>query len=119
MRKGITITNDHGWTIEQLQAHEKTIKKTSMAKRVAVIRLIMQGYYAIQVAELLNVHRETISSYVKKFNHGGMEALLHRKYSPGKPSFLSPEMEQEVRRMIEHSTPAEERYGCDSRWDTR
>ena len=53
--------------------------------------LIMQGYYAIQVAELLNVHRETISSYVKKFNHGGMEALIHRDYSPGKPPFLSPE----------------------------
>jgi transposase len=119
MRKGLTITNDHGWTVEQLQAHEKTIKKVTMAKRVAVIRLIMQGYYAIQVAELLNVHRETISDYVKKFNHGGMEALLHRKYSPGKPPFLSPETEQEVRRMLEHSTPTEEGYGCESCWDTR
>ena len=63
MRKGITITNDHGWTIEQLQTQEKTIKKASMAKRVAIIRLVMQGYYAIQVAVLLNVHRET--------KHGG------------------------------------------------
>ena len=119
MRKGVTITNDHGWTIEQLQAYEKTIKNASMAKRVAVIRLVMQGYYAIQVAELLNVHRETISSYVKKFNQGGMNALLHREYSSGKPPFLSPEEEQEVRRMIEHSTPAEEGYGCESCWDTR
>jgi transposase len=119
MRKGITITNDHGWTIEQLQAHEKTIKKASMAKRVAIIRLVMQGYYAIQVAELLNVHRETISSYVKKFNQGGMEALLHRGYSSGKPAFLSLEEEKEVRRMIEHSTPVEEGYGCESCWDTR
>jgi len=119
MRKGVTITNNHGWTIEQLQAHEKTMKKASMAKRVAVIRLIMQGYYAIQVADLLNVHRETISTYVKKFNQGGMEALIHRDYSPGKPSFLSPEEEQEVRQMIEHSTPAEEGYGCESCWDTR
>src|SRR6476620_3697155 len=81
MRKGLTITNDHGWTVEILQAHEKTIKKASMAKRVAVIRMIMQGYYASQVAELLNVHRETISSYVKKFNQGGMESLIHRDYS--------------------------------------
>jgi transposase len=119
MGKGLVITNDHGWTIEQLQVHEKTIKKASMAKRVAVIRLIMEGYYAIQVAELLNVHRETISTYVKKFNHGGMEALIHRDYSPGKPSFLSLEEEQEVRRMIENSTPAEEGYGCESCWDTR
>jgi transposase len=119
MRKGVTITNDHGWTVEQLQMHEKTIKKASMAKRVAVIRLIMQGYYAIQVAELLNIHRETISIYVNKFNHGGMGSLIHRDYSPGKPPLLSSEQEKEIRRMIEHSTPAEERYGCESCWDTR
>ena len=43
----------------------------------------MKGYYAIQVAELLHIHRETISDYVKKFNEGGMETLLHRKYAPG------------------------------------
>ena len=36
MRKGVTITNDHGWTIEQLQVHEKTIKKASMATRFAI-----------------------------------------------------------------------------------
>ncbi|MDQ0221234.1 helix-turn-helix domain-containing protein [Peribacillus cavernae] len=76
-----------------------------MAKRVAVIRLIMQGYYGIQVAVLLNLHREIISSYDKKFHQGGMKALLHRDYSSGKPPFLSPEEEQEVKRMIEHSTP--------------
>lgn len=58
-----------------------------MAKRVIVIRLIMQGYYVIQVAELLNIHRETISDYVKKFNEGGMETLLHRKYAPGRRAY--------------------------------
>ncbi|WP_442853555.1 helix-turn-helix domain-containing protein [Bacillus sp. FJAT-27231] len=29
-------------------------------------------------ARLLNVHRDTVSAYIKKFNRGGMEALLHR-----------------------------------------
>lgn len=119
MGKGLTISNDHGWTLEQLQAHEKTIKKASMAKRVAVVRLIMQGYYAIEVAELLNIHRGTIAEYVKKFNQGGMDSLLHRKYSPGKPPLVSAEQEAELRQMIEHSTPAEEGYGCETSWDTR
>lgn len=62
------------------------------------------------------VHRETISSYVKKFIHGGIETF---KYSPGKPPFLSLEMEQEVRRMLEYSTPEEEGYDCESCWDIR
>ena len=45
-----------------------------------------------------------------------MDALLHRKYSPGRP-FLSPD--QEVREMIEHRTPVEEGDGCESSWNTR
>ena len=115
MGKGLQITNTHGWTVESLQEQERAIHKTSMAKRVTVIRLLMQGYYAIQIAELLNIHRETISDYAKKFNEGGMEALLHRNYAPGRRPYLLPEEEQEVRRMLESSTPAEGQT-C---WDTR
>ncbi|MFJ5621681.1 helix-turn-helix domain-containing protein [Peribacillus loiseleuriae] len=95
MGKGIQIANTHGWTVERLQAYEKTIQKASMARRIATIRLLMQGYYAIQVVELLNLHRETVSEYVKKFNTGGMEGLLHREYAPGRRAYLSPEEEQE------------------------
>jgi transposase len=119
MRKGVTIQNSHGWTLEQVKAYEKTVKKASMAKRVAVIRLMMEGHYAMEAAQLLNVHRDTVSAYVKKFNQGGMEALLHRGSSPGKPPLLSPGQEAEVKRMIEHSTPAEEGYGCETCWDTQ
>ncbi|MEH7463646.1 winged helix-turn-helix domain-containing protein [Bacillus thuringiensis] len=119
MRKGLQITNTHGWTVEQLQKQEKIVKRASMAKRVTVIRLIMQGYYAIQVAKLLNIHRETISEYVKKFNAGGMDELLNRGYAPGRIPYLTAEEEGEVRRMMTFSTPAEEGYGCETSWDTR
>lgn len=78
----------------------------------------MQGYYAIQVAEFLHLHRETVSEYVKNFNEDGMEGLLHRKYARGRCAYLSPEEEQDVRRMLECSTLAEEGYGCESCWDT-
>lgn len=49
-----------------------------MARRVTTIRLLMQGYYAIQVAELLHLHHETVSEYVKKFNEGGIGHMLKR-----------------------------------------
>lgn len=74
-----------------------------MAKRVAVVRLIMQGHYAFEIAGWLNIHRQTVSKYVKKFNQGGMDSLLHREYAPGKTPFLSPE----------------EGYGCETCRDTR
>ena len=48
-----------------------------------------------------------------------MEALLYRKYAPGRRPDLLPEEVQEVRRMLESSTLAEEGYGCQTCWDTR
>ena len=36
----------------------------------------------------LHLHRETVSEYVKKFNEGGIEGLLHRKYAPGRRAYL-------------------------------
>lgn len=97
-KKGLQITNDHGWTIERLQEQERKMKKANMAKRIAVIRLIMQGYLGIQVAELLNLHRETVSIYVQKFTQGGMDALLERRYAPGRKPYLSPEEERELKK---------------------
>nr|WP_027410583.1 IS630 family transposase [Anoxybacillus tepidamans] len=118
-KKGLQITNDHGWTIERLQEQERKMKKANMAKRIAVIRLIMQGYLGIQVAELLNLHRETVSIYVQKFNQGGMDTLLERRYAPGRKPYLSPEEERELKKMLEESTPADEGYGIETGWNTR
>jgi transposase len=118
-KKGLQITNNHGWTIERLQEQERRMKKANMAKRIAVIRLIMQGYLGIQVAELLNIHRETVSIYVQKFNQGGMDALLERHYAPGRKPYLSPDEERELRKMLEESTPADEGYGIETSWNTR
>ena len=45
--------------------------------------------------------------------------FLHCKYAPGRRPYLLPEEVQEVRRILESSTPAEEGYGCQTCWDTR
>ncbi|WP_260441070.1 helix-turn-helix domain-containing protein [Parageobacillus thermoglucosidasius] len=66
-----------------------------MVKRIAMIRLMMQGYLGIQAAELLNLHRGTVSIYVQKFNQGGMDALFKRHYAPGRKPYLSPDEERE------------------------
>ena len=79
----------------------------------------MQCYLGIQVAELLNLNRETVSIYVQKFNQGGMDALLERRYAPGRKPYLSPEEERELKKMLEESTPADEGYGIETGWNTR
>ena len=55
----------------------------------------------------------------KSLTPAGWKGCSHRKYAPGRRAYLSSKEEQEVARMIEFSTPAEEGYGCESCWDTR
>ncbi|MGG3959622.1 helix-turn-helix domain-containing protein [Bhargavaea massiliensis] len=42
----------------------------------------------LQVTQLLNLHRQSVSSYVQKFNKDGMDALLEHRYAPGKLTYL-------------------------------
>jgi transposase len=71
------------------------------------------------VAQLLNLHRKSVSSYVQKFNEGGMGTLLERRYASGKKPYLSEEEEVQLKNTILESTPAQEGFGVESYWDTR
>jgi len=119
MKKTLQIMNHHDRTIKRLQAFELTIKNANMAKRVATIHLVMQGYIGLQVAQLLNLHRQSVSSYVQKFNEGGMDALLERHYAPGKKPYLPQEEEVQLKKIILESTPAQEGLGVEAYWNTR
>lgn len=59
MRKTLQIRNHHDWTVEHLQAFERTVKNANMAKRDAEIRFVMQGYMGLEVADLFNLHRQS------------------------------------------------------------
>ena len=50
---------------------------------------MIEGYKAIDIAVMLNVHRQGVSTYVKNFEEGRISKLLHRKTPPGKASYLS------------------------------
>jgi transposase len=119
MMKTLKITNTHGWTTTDLRQYEKTIQNVKMRQRVMTIRFIMEHYTGKEVAHLLNLHRETVSTYVKTFNQYGMNGLLTREYSTGKPPYLTKEEKEELRRMIVESTPEKEGFGIDVNWDTR
>lgn len=119
MMKVLRITNDHGWTPADLRQYEKTIQNVKMRQRVMTIRLIIERYTGKEVSQLLNLHRETVSIYVKTFNQYGMDGLVTRQYSTGKPAYLTQEEKEELRRMILESTPEKEGFGIDANWDTR
>lgn len=119
MRKQLCITNSHGWDTQSLQEFEQKTKDTLSLKRIMAVRLVMQGYKGLDVAMLLGIHRQSVSTYVHSFNQGGMDCLLACGKAPGRLPYLSEQEEQEVRHVLTNSTPAAEGMGPESYWDTR
>lgn len=81
--------------------------------------MILEGYMAIEVAKLLGIYRQSISSYIIKFEKSGIEELLARKPIPGKQPRLLPTQQQELKQLLLHSTPTELDISQDSFWNTR
>lgn len=115
----LKITCNHGWTVEALRTYERTLQTVKLRHRVMAVRLVMEGQKGIDVARFLGLHRDSVSTYVKNFTIGGMEALLKQTPPPGKRPYLTEEEQQELKRMIVESTPAEEGFGLESCWNTR
>lgn len=97
---GLQINTTHGFTPKQLRKLEKKAKHVEDRIRITAVRLIMEGYMTIQVAQLLNIARQTVSIYVKKFEAGGIESLLERKPLPGKKPFLTDEEQVKLKEFV-------------------
>ena len=115
-----TIDGDkHTWLdgrpIKRIRAYNE---KYLFFKKSDGCWVVMEGYQGLEAAALLNVHRQSVSTYVNHFNQGGMDQLLERKSAPGR-SQLSATEEKEVKRWLTESTPAKEGFGSESYWDTR
>ncbi len=82
--------------------------------RITAARLVMEGYMGKEVAALCNLHHQSVATYVKKFNEGGMDALLERKCGLGRTCFLTAEQQNELKHVILTSSPSDYGLGCTS-----
>jgi len=113
------LVKTHGWTVKDLEALEKQTKDVRQRERINAVRLVMQGYYIKEIADILSRNRQTISTYVRMFEQSGMEGLLSRGTSPGKPPSLSPEEQKQLKDTILNETPKSIKLGLESSWNTR
>jgi transposase len=114
----LTITHAHSLTPTDLRKLEKQQDNVHLRLRITAVRLVMEGYTGKEVANLCNVHRQSVATYVKKFNAGGIDALLERKYGPGRPCFLTTEQQNELKHVILTSSPSDHGLGCATSWTT-
>jgi transposase len=114
----LTITNTHGFTPTNLRKYEKKQTNAHLRVRITAVRLVMEGRMGKEVAHLCNLHRQSVSTYVKKFNEGGMDALLDRKYGTGRKCFLTEDQQMELKTVMLTSSPSDHGLGCAVSWTT-
>jgi transposase len=117
--KRLKVTELHGWTVRTLRKQERKIKDVALRQRVMAVRLVLEGYLGKDVAAMLNLHRQSVATYVSAFNQGGLEAVLERKFPPGKQPYLTEQQREELKQIIIESTPAAQGMGMYASWDTR
>lgn len=87
-------------TAAELEALIRKEKRAKLATRYRGVLLAMRGRTAVEVAEDLCVSRRSVQAWVRRYNHGGPDALGD-KPKPGKPRTLSADEEAAVVRWIE------------------
>ena len=80
-----------------MDEHEpKLTAATKEARRKLAIRNVLDGWSQADVAAFLGVHPVTVAKWMAAYRSGGDDALA-AKPVPGRPRFLTPEQEAEVR----------------------
>jgi putative transposase len=97
------------YTQEEISAVEKLMKAAKeqvMYRKLLVVHLHMKGHTNLQIAEMMDLNKNTVGIYIKEYKIQGPDGLIPKK-SPGRPSFLNEEQKQELHTTIREKTPDE------------
>jgi len=87
MSKRIEPTERFG-NIDFIRHALKETKDVASVRRLQAVQFRMQGKTVSEVVSLLNVHRDTVHTWICKWNEGGLEALKTQP-RPGRPRKLN------------------------------
>src|SRR3979490_2106732 len=75
-------------------------KDADQARRLLALAAIYDGMNREEAARIGGMDRQKLRDWVHRFNEQGVEGLINAK-SPGRPSKLSLEQKEELRRLVE------------------
>jgi transposase len=79
------------------------------------VYLHLKGKSAKEIAEILNRSKETVNSYIRAYETGGL-AALQMKYSSGAPTRLTKEQQEQLKQTIVLSVPHEVGFTARHNW---
>jgi transposase len=91
MRKALPVMAEEADLLKQRLQQERDGRKKPRLQMLYVLAS-GQAQTRTAVAQLLGVHRNTISHWLRRYEEGGLEALLHIPIPAGKPVSLPPEV---------------------------
>ncbi len=110
---GIPMNNESA--LQEVTQAMKQEKKRRMYERYQAVYLHLKGISITRIAETLNRSRETVSTYIRTYQGGGLE-VLHMKHSPGAPARFTKEQQEQLKQVIVSSTPHEVGFTARHNW---
>lgn len=89
-------------SVEVLREKLRKEKKSSVKQRLQALYLIVSGQVNRQsnLSNLLGVHRNTISSWLKTYEERGLDTLLEIKKPSGRPTSVTPQALAELKERL-------------------
>jgi transposase len=110
-----SFQDDQNPEIQAIKAAMKATKNKRMFERYQTILLHLHGVKYDQIAFIVGRSAVTIGSYVKAYRAHGLNGLVLGE-SPGRPSFLSKEQEEQVRRLLIEQRPCDVGFPSEMNW---
>ena len=101
--------------LQEVTQAMKQEKERRMYERYQAVYLHLKGNSITRIAETLNRSRETVSTYIRTYQDGGLETL-HMKHSHGAPARLTKEQQEHLKQVIVSSTPHEVGFTARHNW---
>jgi transposase len=101
--KAIEPTLQHG-SLNDLRAILKQIKDVQVYRRLEAIVFRMEGHSIIETCHQMQISRDTLNTWVRRWNEGGLSRLSEGQRT-GRPRKLPPDIKNLVIQEIEGRLP--------------
>jgi transposase len=101
--------------IQILKMAMKATKDKRMFERYQTILLHLHGATYDEISVIVGRSAVTIGSYVKAYRAKGIDGLVLGE-SPGRPSFLTNEQEEQIRKLLIEQKPSEVGFPSEMNW---
>ena len=90
--------------LQNLTTAMKAIKNRRLLERYQAMKFFLEGHSISHIARIIGRSRSTIRFYIRAYALAGIGGL-ERKFSSGRPSFLTDAQREQIKQVVSQTTP--------------